>query len=150
MQKQDVGARRVGKLADMTKLHDEMKAEYITRASFFDKARPKKEALRIRQIDNVNTAIKFCKELGITFAATAENFVDGDVKMILAAIYAIIVKYIKLDEGDADSSDIKEALLLWLRNKTQGYANISVENFTKSLYDGLVFCALIHRHLRQV
>jgi len=51
----------------------------------------------------------------------------------------------KLDEDDATSTDVKEALMLWLKNKTAGYAHINIENFTKSFHDGLVFCALIHK-----
>lgn len=52
----------------------------------------------------------------------------------------------KFDDGEEGTSgDVKEALMLWLKNKTAGYNNVLIENFTKSFHDGMAFCALIHR-----
>jgi len=107
--------------------------------------KPKPAKMRIQQIDNVNEALKFVKAQGIKFNASAEDIVDGNAKFVLGLLFAVITKYMKLDEEDADSTDIKEALLLWLKNKTSTYTNLSIENFTKSFHDGLVFNALIHK-----
>ena len=35
-------------------------------------------------------------------------------------IFKIIIKYMKLDEDDDESADVKEALRLWVLNKVQG------------------------------
>lgn len=35
------------------------------------------------------------------------------------------------------TGDVKEALQLWLKNKTVGYRDVVIENFTKSFHDGL-------------
>jgi len=107
--------------------------------------KPKAAKMRIQQIDNVNEVLKFIKAAGIKTNCSAEDLVDGNAKFVLGLVFAVISKYMKLDEDDALSTDVKEALLLWLRNKTAGYANISIDNFTKSFQDGLVFCALIHK-----
>ena len=107
--------------------------------------KPKAAKMRIQQIDNVNEILKFIKSIGIKSTATPENIVDGNVKFVLGLVFAVIIKYMKLDEDDAGSADIKEALQLWLKNKTQGYAGVSIDNFTKSFHDGLVFNALIHK-----
>jgi len=46
----------------------------------------------------------------------------------------------------ADSLNAKDALLLWVQNKTAGYPNLKIENFKKSFKDGLALCAIIHKH----
>lgn len=46
--------------------------------------------------------------------------------------------------GMSDSEKINQ-LLLWVKGKTAGYANVQVTNFTTSFKDGLAFCAIIDR-----
>ena len=53
----------------------------------------------------------------------------------------------KLDEDDEESADVKEALRLWVLNKTQKYNVGEIKSLTKPFHNGLVFCALIH-HMR--
>jgi len=56
------------------------------------------------------------------------DVVDGNANFVLGTVFAVIIKYMKLDEEDAGSSDVKEALLLWAKNKTTGYKDVSVGN----------------------
>jgi len=107
--------------------------------------KPKPAKLRIQQIDNVNEVLKFIKSVGIKTNCSAEDLVDGNAKFVFGLVFAVIIKYMKLDEEDSASADVKEALMLWLKNKTAGYNNISIDNYTKSFHDGLIFCALIHK-----
>jgi Ca2+-binding EF-hand superfamily protein len=107
--------------------------------------KPKPAKVRIQQVANVTEALKFVKSVGIKSNCAPEDIVDGKANFVLGLVFAVIIKYLKLDEDDAASADIKEALLLWLKNKTAGYSNISIENYTKSFQDGLVFNALIHK-----
>lgn len=119
--------------------------EIMSGKTYTDK-KPKASTQRIQQIDNCSKALSFLKSCNVTTQASAENIVDGKTNLILGTIFQIILKYMKLDDEDvAASNDVKEAMLLWLNNKTAGYNNVKIENFTKSFHDGLAFCALIHR-----
>ncbi|XP_038823432.1 cytospin-A-like [Salvelinus namaycush] len=41
----------------------------------------------------------------------------------------------------------RNSLLRWCQNRTQGYKNIDITNFSSSWADGLAFCALYHTYL---
>ncbi|KAF5284000.1 hypothetical protein FQR65_LT13634 [Abscondita terminalis] len=41
----------------------------------------------------------------------------------------------------------RNALLKWCQNKTVGYRNIDITNFSSSWNDGLAFCAILHTYL---
>lgn len=41
----------------------------------------------------------------------------------------------------------RNALLKWCQNKTIGYPNIDITNFSSSWNDGLALCALLHTYL---
>jgi Ca2+-binding EF-hand superfamily protein len=112
--------------------------------------RSKPGAMRVKQIDAVNNAIKYIKDCGVDLSKVkvqAEDFVDGNQNVILAVIFQIILKYLKFeeDEDHKESIDVREALTLWLKNKTEGYKNIEIKDFGKSFHNGLPFLALIHR-----
>jgi len=120
--------------------------EIMSGKQFPDK-KPKPSKTRIQQIDNCVSALNFAKTCNIKTDASAENLVDGEEKPIMSLIFQIIIKYMKLDEEDDASTDVREALILWLRNKLQGYTNVTIDdkNLAKCFHDGLAFCALIHK-----
>lgn len=122
--------------------------EIMSGKPFPDK-KPKPSKTRIQQIDNSNVALDFAKKTcGIKTDTSAENLVDGNEKLIMALIFQIIIKYMKLDEEDNDAStDVREALILWLKNRLAGYAGVTIDekNLCKTFQDGLAFCALIHK-----
>lgn len=41
----------------------------------------------------------------------------------------------------------RNALLKWCQNKTMGYPNIDITNFSSSWNDGMALCALLHSYL---
>lgn len=41
----------------------------------------------------------------------------------------------------------RNALLKWCQNKTMGYRNIDITNFSSSWNDGLALCAILHSYL---
>jgi len=113
----------------------------------FKEKRPPAPKNKIQQIDYCSKALEFVKSVGIKTTVSAENLVNGDEKLVFGLIFVVIVKYMKFDEdGEGPGSgDVKEALQLWLKNKTAGYRDVAIENFNKTFHDGLAFCALIHK-----
>jgi len=105
--------------------------------------------MRIQQIENAKNALDFVNSLGVDLSkirASAEDIVDGKEKIVLALVFQVIIKYLKFDEGDESKAiDVREALNLWLHNKTQGYKHVSIQDFTKSFHNGMAFLALIHK-----
>lgn len=121
--------------------------EIMSGKTFPDK-KPKASKTRIQQIDNCVTALNFAKkDCNIKSDCAAENLVDGNEKPIMSLIFQIIIKYMKLDEEDEASTDVREAVILWLKNRTQGYEGVVIDDkqLAKSFHDGLAFCALIHK-----
>jgi len=110
---------------------------------------PNRTTQQIQMIDNVAKALDFAKTCGITTKSIqAEDVVKVNEKFVLGFVFSVIRKYLKFDDEEegAGDMDAKDALMLWLQNKTQGYANIKIENFTRSFHDGLPFCALLNRY----
>jgi len=117
----------------------------LSGATFEGKAL-KPQSLRINKIDNANRALEFVKKLGVSTKTSAEDLVDMRANFVLGLVFTIILKFLKLDEDDEDSTDVKEALLLWCKNKTRGYENVDVKDMTiKTFGSGMVFAALIHK-----
>ena len=44
------------------------------------------------------------------------------------------------------ASSIKDALLKWCQQVTEGYENVKVTNFSSSWSDGMAFCAIVHHY----
>jgi len=120
--------------------------EIMSGKPFPDK-KPKPQKVRIKQIDNCNMLLSYAKDCGIITVCSAENIVDGDEKNLMSFIYQIIIKYMKLDDDDDSAGmDVKETLILWFKNKFQGYdITIDEKNICKTFYDGMAFCALLHK-----
>merc|ERR1719492_109220 len=108
----------------------------------------KKAKMRPVKMDNVNVAMKMLSKAEVTtYHLKATNLLDGDFKMILGMVWAIILDFNIKGIGD-DNTNAKEGLLLWCRKKTKGYPGVDgdIKNFSTSWKDGLAFTALIHRH----
>jgi len=113
----------------------------------------KEAKMRIQQIQNVGLALEFVKKCGVDLSKIriqAEDIVDKKEQTVLAMIFQIIIKFLKFEEEEGDdgkkaSIDVREALHLWLKNKTAGYAGVEITDFTKCFHSGLPFLALVHK-----
>eukprot|EP01114_Cavostelium_apophysatum_P023733 TRINITY_DN903_c0_g1_i2.p1 TRINITY_DN903_c0_g1~~TRINITY_DN903_c0_g1_i2.p1 ORF type:complete len:941 (-),score=409.02 TRINITY_DN903_c0_g1_i2:2112-4934(-) len=106
----------------------------------------KRPRIRIQSIQNVDIALKFLRECKVQLISiSAEDIVDGNLKLILGMIWTIIQRF-QISDISEEELSAKEALLLWCKKKTHGYRDCKVENFHTSWQDGMAFCALIHKH----
>eukprot|EP01156_Anaeramoeba_ignava_P021899 Anaeramoba_ignava/c19907_g1_i1.p1 GENE.c19907_g1_i1~~c19907_g1_i1.p1 ORF type:complete len:642 (-),score=152.74 c19907_g1_i1:550-2475(-) len=109
-------------------------------------AKPK---MSIHRIDNLNNGLKFAWSKGVDMKVkpSAEQLEKGDQRGTLALVWAIMMKYIKIDDGSGgEALNAKDALLMWCKNKTAGYKGVEITDFKKSFADGMALCAIIHKH----
>lgn len=106
-----------------------------------------KPKMRVQKIDNLNRGLNFCfKECGVQMKVkpSAEDLADADEKRILGLVWSIMLKYMKFGDDD-DQLNAKDALLLWVQNKTSSYG-LKIENFGKDFKNGMALCAILHKH----
>jgi len=108
--------------------------------------------MRVHHIGNVNKVIAVLQEYGIKLLNISSNdIVDGNPKLTLGLIWAIIQywqgKEVRESAAAPESqqNNIEKFLLSWCQQQTKGYANVQIEDFTRSWQSGLAFNALIHK-----
>eukprot|EP00026_Physarum_polycephalum_P004238 Phypoly_transcript_04255.p1 GENE.Phypoly_transcript_04255~~Phypoly_transcript_04255.p1 ORF type:complete len:565 (+),score=134.76 Phypoly_transcript_04255:403-2097(+) len=106
---------------------------------------------RIQKIQNLHIALKFSEsEMGIRNpGCSAEDLADaetnpGSVKMVLGLLWTLYRKY-RIATISVQDKSSEEGLLLWVKNVTDGYKGVNIENFKTSFKDGMAFLALVHR-----
>lgn len=110
----------------------------------------KRPKLRPHKLDNLTLAMNMLEnkaEVKTNFLKNT-HLLDGDEKMILGMMWAIILHY-AINAISVDDLTAKEGLLLWVQKKTAGYAGVDppkVRNFHRDWKSGLAFCALVHKH----
>jgi len=104
---------------------------------------------RMKQIDACGQALGFLKECGVDMKTppSAENLVDGVEIPVMGMVWAIMLKFMKLDEDEEDGPSLTfaDALKMWIGNQVSSYG-LKVDNWTKSFHDGKVFCALVNKY----
>jgi Ca2+-binding EF-hand superfamily protein len=104
---------------------------------------------RIQQVNScaeaINWALAAEQGVKITLKPSAENLVDALEVPVLGMVWNVIYSYLNVGDDD-DRLSATEALLKWVRRETAGYAGVDVTDFKGSWYNGLAFCALIHKH----
>jgi len=105
--------------------------------------------MRVFKIATAEQILNFIfKDCGVfmKMRPSAEDIIDGQVQNVLGLIFSTMIKYMKFEGDDGDSSlNAKDALLMWVKNKVSSYG-LKVENFTSSFHSGLVLCAIVHKH----
>jgi actinin alpha len=112
------------------------------------KKEPKNDYARL---ENITLAIKYITEVkkvrlvGIGSQNVLESDKDeNNRKLTLGLVWSIINKFI-IEDITVEEATARDALLIWAKKNTQGYADVNVTNFTTSWSSGLAFCALINK-----
>lgn len=95
---------------------------------------------------NFHAGLLHLKQLNRTMPPVQiQELVNGNVALMLNLLWSILYRTEiepKLFEGAAGIG----AILGWVKSVTAGYAGVDIVDFKKSFEDGLVFCAIVHRH----
>jgi len=117
--------------------------ELITKKEFPGKIY-KTPKLKIHFIENVNLCLRFIQSEGVKgLTISAEDFVDGNVKMLLGFCW-ICLRHFGRQGGAADGSSFEEGLLNWLKSQLEDY-ELNITDFKNSFQDGKALLALVHR-----
>lgn len=103
---------------------------------------------RVHYIENIHLALMLLKESNRIKNTNfgAEDFADGNLKLILGFLWTCLRTFRIGLGGDETSNDpFEEQLLAWLRDKLAEY-DLPIKDFTSSLENGQVLCALLHKY----
>ncbi|PRP77624.1 hypothetical protein PROFUN_00485 [Planoprotostelium fungivorum] len=134
-----------------TDLSDGVKLIYFLETLIGKKVTQKwdlKPPSRIQCASNVHIALNFLgRESDVRLVGIGvEDFVDENLKMILGFLWSLYKKYriANIKQGDKSS---EEGLLQWVRETTDGYKDVRIENYRNSFKDGYAFSALIDKFI---
>jgi len=101
---------------------------------------------RIEKIQNLHIALTFLeKDLAVkTAGASAEDFADHNLKMILGFFWSLFKKY-RIQTIKQDDKSSEQGLLLWVKKTTDGYRDVAIESYKHSFRNGLPFLALVDK-----
>jgi hypothetical protein len=100
--------------------------------------------MKLHQIANVNIGLDYIVNTGCNLGLiAAEEIVDGNLKMTLGLIWAIILHF-SIKTINHEDFFAEKALFEWCRKTTKRYTNVRVNDFNTSFRDGLALCALVH------
>ncbi|AFM98923.1 Ca2+-binding actin-bundling fimbrin/plastin [Encephalitozoon hellem ATCC 50504] len=101
---------------------------------------------RIQKMENVERVLSFIKEKKVKLINIgASDIVDGNPKLILGLIWSLISRLAIAEMAEAGELSIRNELLRWCKEVTNGYKNVNIVDFSRSWQDGLAFNAIIHR-----
>jgi len=106
-----------------------------------------KPPTRIQKIENLHIALSFLeKEMEVRSTASAENFADNNLTLILGFFWTLFKKYrIQTIKQDGESSEA--GLLLWVKKTTDGYPDCNIESYKHSFRSGMPFLALCDKYI---
>jgi len=101
----------------------------------------KKPKMKIQMLENGNRVLEYVKAKGLDDLVNigANDFVDGNPKIILGFLWKVILRFVVSEDG-------QKGLLLWCQMATKPYDNVKVKNFHRSWNDGLAFVGVIHKY----
>ncbi|ADM12158.1 Ca2+-binding actin-bundling protein fimbrin/plastin [Encephalitozoon intestinalis ATCC 50506] len=101
---------------------------------------------RIQKMENVERILSFIKGKKVKLINIGPaDIVDGNPKLILGLVWSLILRLSIAEITEAGELSIRNELLRWCKEVTNGYKNVNVVDFSRSWQDGLAFNAIIHR-----
>ncbi|XP_065199160.1 microtubule-actin cross-linking factor 1-like isoform X3 [Sycon ciliatum] len=111
------------------------------------KLKMEKGRMRVHQLTNLNKLMVFLGEQKIdTLNITSTDILDGNPKLTLALVWRLILHYQLSNSGSVGLAELKQVILEWCQNVTEGYDGVQVTNFTTSWKSGLALNAIINRY----
>lgn len=110
----------------------------------------KKPPSRIHKATNLSIALAFLEHAKLEKfrhnGVSPEDFLDKEKKMILGFLWTLY-KYFQLSQIEtADGGKAEEALLSWVREQCDGYADVgNLESYTHGFSNGKALLALVDR-----
>lgn len=99
---------------------------------------------RFQRLENIEQVLKYIVENKVPLTNIgAPDIEGGNEKLVLGLVWIIILRFAIADGSNGDTG-ARSALLHWCRNRTRGYADVDVKDFSASWQNGLAFTALIH------
>jgi len=101
----------------------------------------KKPKMKLHMLENCNRVIDYVKAKGLKDLVNvgANDFVDGNSRIILGFLWKVILRFVVSEDG-------QQGLLLWCQRSTKPFENVNVKNFHRSWNDGLAFVGVIHKY----
>jgi len=105
----------------------------------------------IHKIENVAIAIEMLKAKDPTIQINSKDITDGNRKLTLGLIWRLIQENQMLSPGDIEKSTTqrnklaKGNLVEFVKKQTASFAEVKVNDLVESFYDGLAFCAIVHK-----
>lgn len=129
---------------------DDHLSNLVTACSEIEMPRPAKAPKRIvraQKLDYMQKQLKFVYDCGVVskIKPSPENILDGDFADVMGLVFAIMLKFMRFDDGDdgETAGNARDALLRWCQYHTAGFVNVNVTNLTKDWANGLALCALV-------
>jgi spectrin beta, non-erythrocytic 1/4/5 len=124
--------------------------EVLSGAKFSGKLNTKAK-FKAHKVDNLSQALAFVWDSNVEMKLrpSPENMYDQEEKPILGMIWAIMMKFMRFDDGDEDGSTsnmtAKDALQMWCNSQLKSHG-IEIHNMKTDFANGMALCALVHKH----
>lgn len=105
-------------------------------------------ASKFQKMENFNAALNFVQNsMKVKLVGTSgDHFVELNMKMMLGCLWCIYRKY-RIDSIGEGGKSGEETLLNWVKEQTEGYKDVHIENYKHSFKDGMALLALCDRFL---
>ncbi|KAL6080009.1 Actinin, alpha 1 [Balamuthia mandrillaris] len=112
----------------------------------------KKPGRKVQKMENISIALSYIQnDMGVRLVGIGpEDIFSGYLKLILGLTWSLFralrMADLTNDAAGGANKTLEEGLLKWVREQTEGYKGVDVQDFKYSFNDGLAFSALINKY----